>query len=104
MVDLNSVTEATLNSDGQIILTAEDGHGKLVLHFQFLLSAKLYAFHQVKVYHVAHFVCVLYIQFVPGGDNIYTNSFRATSRLKISYTLYIFLHSWYKKYPVEIYV
>lgn len=31
VVDLNSVTEATLNSDGQIILTAEDGHGKLVL-------------------------------------------------------------------------
>lgn len=29
VVDLNSVTEATLNSDGQIILTAEDGHGKL---------------------------------------------------------------------------
>ena len=27
VVDLNSVTEATLNSDGQIILTAEDGHG-----------------------------------------------------------------------------
>lgn len=26
-VDLNSVTEATLNQDGQIILTAEDGHG-----------------------------------------------------------------------------
>lgn len=28
MVDLNSVAEATLNSDGQIILTAEDGHGE----------------------------------------------------------------------------
>lgn len=27
VVDLNSVTEATLNSEGQIILTAEDGHG-----------------------------------------------------------------------------
>ncbi|XP_045481276.1 DNA-binding protein Ewg isoform X1 [Harmonia axyridis] len=26
VVDLNSVTEATLNSEGQIILTAEDGH------------------------------------------------------------------------------
>lgn len=28
VVDLSSVTEATLNSDGQIILTGEDGHGK----------------------------------------------------------------------------
>lgn len=27
VVDLNSVTEATLNSEGQIILTGEDGHG-----------------------------------------------------------------------------
>ncbi|XP_072402503.1 DNA-binding protein Ewg-like isoform X2 [Diabrotica undecimpunctata] len=30
VVDLNSVTEATLNSEGQIILTAEDGHGKFL--------------------------------------------------------------------------
>lgn len=30
VVDLNSVTEATLNSEGQIILTAEDGHGKFI--------------------------------------------------------------------------
>ncbi|CAG9759365.1 unnamed protein product [Ceutorhynchus assimilis] len=29
VVDLNTVTEATLNSDGQIILTAEDGHATL---------------------------------------------------------------------------
>jgi nuclear respiratory factor 1 len=28
VVDLNSVTEATLNSEGQIILTGEDGHGE----------------------------------------------------------------------------
>ncbi|KAK7872377.1 hypothetical protein R5R35_006996 [Gryllus longicercus] len=28
-VDLNNVTEATLNQDGQIILTGEDGHGML---------------------------------------------------------------------------
>lgn len=27
-VDLNNVTEATLNQDGQLILTGEDGHGK----------------------------------------------------------------------------
>lgn len=27
-VDLNSVTEATLNQDGQLILTGEDGHGE----------------------------------------------------------------------------
>lgn len=26
-VDLNAVAEATLNHDGQIILTGEDGHG-----------------------------------------------------------------------------
>lgn len=31
VVDLNSVAEATLNSEGQIILTAEDGHGKMLL-------------------------------------------------------------------------
>lgn len=31
VVDLNSVAEATLNSEGQIILTAEDGHGKIDL-------------------------------------------------------------------------
>lgn len=29
VVDLNSVAEATLNSEGQIILTSEDGHGKI---------------------------------------------------------------------------
>lgn len=29
VVDLNSVTEATLNSEGQIILTGEDGHGNI---------------------------------------------------------------------------
>jgi hypothetical protein len=29
-VDLNSVTEATLNQDGQIILTGEDGQGKTI--------------------------------------------------------------------------
>lgn len=28
VVDLNTVTEATLNQDGQLILTSEDGHGK----------------------------------------------------------------------------
>lgn len=28
-VDLNNVTEATLNQDGQLILTGEDGHGML---------------------------------------------------------------------------
>lgn len=27
-VDLNAVTEASINQDGQIILTSEDGHGK----------------------------------------------------------------------------
>lgn len=31
-VDLNSVTEATLGQDGQIILTGEDGHGKTVYY------------------------------------------------------------------------
>lgn len=38
VVDLNSVTEATLNSEGQIILTAEDGHGKLKLSLVVLLK------------------------------------------------------------------
>jgi nuclear respiratory factor 1 len=28
-VDLNNVTEATLNQDGQLILTGEDGHGMI---------------------------------------------------------------------------
>ena len=28
-VDLNNVTEATLNQEGQIILTGEDGHGNI---------------------------------------------------------------------------
>lgn len=31
VVDLNSVTEATLSQDGQIILTSEDGHGKVFM-------------------------------------------------------------------------
>lgn len=31
-VDINSVTEATLGQDGQIILTGEDGHGKTVFY------------------------------------------------------------------------
>lgn len=31
-VDLNAVAEATLNHDGQIILTGEDGHGDY-LHY-----------------------------------------------------------------------
>jgi len=30
VMDLNSVTEATLNSEGQIILTGEDGHGEYI--------------------------------------------------------------------------
>lgn len=41
-VDLNNVTEATLNQDGQIILTGEDGHGVfislLVLAIHFIVS------------------------------------------------------------------
>lgn len=28
-VDFNNVTEAALSQDGQIIITSEDGHGKL---------------------------------------------------------------------------
>ncbi|CAH0562143.1 unnamed protein product [Brassicogethes aeneus] len=35
VVDLNSVTEATLNSEGQIILTAEDGHGIYTINFTY---------------------------------------------------------------------
>lgn len=30
-VDLNAVAEATLNHEGQLILTGEDGHGQLSL-------------------------------------------------------------------------
>lgn len=32
-VDLNAVAEATLNHDGQIILTGEDGHGMQALYY-----------------------------------------------------------------------
>lgn len=38
-VDLNHVTEATLNQDGQIILTGEDGHGTHTAHlFKFVFN------------------------------------------------------------------
>lgn len=44
-VDLNSVAEATLNQDGQIILTGEDGQGKntkkyhlILLKFSYVIS------------------------------------------------------------------
>jgi nuclear respiratory factor 1 len=30
-VDLSSVTEATLGQDGQLILTGEDGHGRICI-------------------------------------------------------------------------
>uniref|UniRef100_A0AAR5PWK8 Nuclear respiratory factor 1 NLS/DNA-binding dimerisation domain-containing protein n=1 Tax=Dendroctonus ponderosae TaxID=77166 RepID=A0AAR5PWK8_DENPD len=40
VVDLNSVTEATLNSDGQIILTAEDGHATLNTEGQIILTGE----------------------------------------------------------------
>lgn len=37
-VDLNAVTEASINQEGQIILTSEDGHGKKnILYNIFLL-------------------------------------------------------------------
>lgn len=32
-LDLNNVTEATLNQEGQIILTGEDGHGNFTIKF-----------------------------------------------------------------------
>ncbi|XP_050314062.1 DNA-binding protein Ewg isoform X2 [Anthonomus grandis grandis] len=40
VVDLNSVTEATLNSDGQLILTAEDGHATLNTEGQIILTGE----------------------------------------------------------------
>lgn len=105
MVDLNSVTEATLNSDGQIILTAEDGHGKFVLHFQLLFSAKLYAFHQVKVYHICtlcmcimHSVCArgvtIFIQ-IPLGQHHASKFY-----ILVHYTYFCIPGT--KKNPVEI--
>ncbi|ERL84560.1 hypothetical protein D910_01989 [Dendroctonus ponderosae] len=81
VVDLNSVTEATLNSDGQIILTAEDGHVSGVITVP--VSASMY---QTMVANIQHLhtnsdgtVCVTPMVQVPkvkvepnNGDNIET--------------------------------
>lgn len=81
VVDLNSVTEATLNSDGQIILTAEDGHVSGVITVP--VSASMY---QTMVANIQHLhtnsdgtVCVTPVVQVPeveqsNGDNIETLS------------------------------
>lgn len=67
VVDLNSVTEATLNSDGQIILTAEDGHVSGVITVP--VSASMY---QTMVANIQHLhtnsdgtVCVTPVVQVP---------------------------------------
>ncbi|XP_030756127.1 DNA-binding protein Ewg-like isoform X3 [Sitophilus oryzae] len=81
VVDLNSVTEATLNSDGQIILTAEDGHVSGVITVP--VSASMY---QTMVANIQQLhtnsdgtVCVTPVVQVPkvkiepnNGDNIET--------------------------------
>ncbi|XP_060537076.1 DNA-binding protein Ewg isoform X2 [Cylas formicarius] len=79
VVDLNSVTEATLNSDGQIILTAEDGHVSGVITVP--VSASMY---QTMVANIQHLhtnsdgtVCVTPVVQVPkvepnNGDSMET--------------------------------
>lgn len=79
VVDLNSVTEATLNSEGQIILTAEDGHVSGVITVP--VTASMY---QTMVANIQHLhtnsdgtVCVTPVVQVPkvepnSGDNMDT--------------------------------
>ncbi|XP_019873329.1 DNA-binding protein Ewg isoform X2 [Aethina tumida] len=79
VVDLNSVTEATLNSEGQIILTAEDGHVSGVITVP--VTASMY---QTMVANIQHLhtnsdgtVCVTPVVQVPkvepnNGDNMDT--------------------------------
>ncbi|KAG5880723.1 hypothetical protein JTB14_025564 [Gonioctena quinquepunctata] len=79
MVDLNSVTEATLNSEGQIILTAEDGHVSGVITVP--VTASMY---QTMVANIQHLhtnsdgtVCVTPVVQVPkvepnSGENMDT--------------------------------
>ncbi|XP_022914789.1 DNA-binding protein Ewg isoform X5 [Onthophagus taurus] len=79
VVDLNSVTEATLNTEGQIILTGEDGHVSGVITVP--VSASMY---QTMVANIQHLhtagdgtVCVTPVVQVPkvepnSGDNMET--------------------------------
>uniref|UniRef100_A0A1Y1M7F4 Nuclear respiratory factor 1 NLS/DNA-binding dimerisation domain-containing protein n=1 Tax=Photinus pyralis TaxID=7054 RepID=A0A1Y1M7F4_PHOPY len=79
VVDLNSVTEATLNSEGQIILTGEDGHVSGVITVP--VSASMY---QTMVANIQHLhtnsdgtVCVTPVVQVPkvepnSGDTMET--------------------------------
>ncbi|XP_044764842.1 DNA-binding protein Ewg isoform X2 [Coccinella septempunctata] len=79
VVDLNSVTEATLNSEGQIILTAEDGHVSGVITVP--VTASMY---QTMVANIQHLhtnsdgtVCVTPVVQVPkvepnNGDSMET--------------------------------
>lgn len=64
VVDLNSVTEATLSQDGQIILTSEDGHGKHTT-YQYASTNIIYAcdsvhnnFHCLICCHIC--ACLIY--------------------------------------------
>lgn len=65
VVDLNSVTEATLSQDGQIILTSEDGHGKHIT-CQCASTNIIYACHSVhNNFHYLIFmdiVCMFFFQ------------------------------------------
>lgn len=79
VVDLNSVTEATLNTEGQIILTGEDGHVSGVITVP--VSASMY---QTMVANIQHLhtnsdgtVCVTPVVQVPkvepsSGENMET--------------------------------
>jgi nuclear respiratory factor 1 len=51
-VDLNNVTEATLNQDGQLILTGEDGHGKLTINFSkiIMINFRLQLLNLMEIY------------------------------------------------------
>ena len=53
VVDLNSVTEATLNSEGQIILTGEDGHGEWTLFMFVSFSFCFVCFVVIFILHMA---------------------------------------------------
>nr|ANA11556.1 nuclear respiratory factor-1/DNA-binding protein Ewg isoform [Dastarcus helophoroides] len=84
VVDLNAVTEATLNSEGQIILTAEDGHEYPVSVSGVITVPVTASMYQTMVANIQHLhtnsdgtVCVTPVVQVPkvepsNGDNMET--------------------------------
>ncbi|KAK4871568.1 hypothetical protein RN001_015692 [Aquatica leii] len=84
VVDLNSVTEATLNSEGQIILTGEDGHGYPISVSGVITVPVSASMYQTMVANIQHLhtnsdgtVCVTPVVQVPKvepntGDNMET--------------------------------